>query len=36
MKKEKDLEVSFDEIVRMVETRRNNAFRRAKTWKTVD
>ena len=28
MKKEKDLEVSFDEIVRMVETRRNNAFRK--------
>ena len=28
MKEEKDLEVSFDEIVRMVETRRNNAFRR--------
>lgn len=28
MKEEKDLEVSFDEIVKMVETRRNNAFRR--------
>lgn len=28
MKKEKDLEVSFDEIVRMIETRRNNAFRK--------
>lgn len=28
MKEEKDLEVSFDEIVKMVETRRNNAFRK--------
>ena len=28
MEEEKDLEVSFDEIVKMVETRRNNAFRK--------
>lgn len=28
MKVENELEVSFDEIVKMVETRRNNAFRK--------
>lgn len=28
MKAENELDVSFDEIVKMVETRRNNAFRK--------